>query len=106
MHTAPGGHRVTRKGEHMTSAPQWVSPYTNDTAAFGYRRERVRPRSVTYEGRRFLVWPQVGGPGWCWRERGDATAYLASSEVLVYLSIGALCAIERKGGSFHSTREG
>lgn len=89
------------------TAPSWASPYGADPAAFGYRRqERVRPRRVEYNGRRFLVWPQVGGPGWCWRERGASAAYLASSEVLVYLSIGALCAIERRGGSFHSTREG
>ena len=51
----------------------WTSPHTANPAAHGYgQRTRTRPRSVTYDGRRFLVWPQVGGAGWIWRERGTA----------------------------------
>ncbi len=78
------------------TAPTWTSPYTANPAAHGYgQRARTRPRRVAYDGRRFLVWPQLGGTGWCWRERGASECYLASSEVMAYLMIGGYAALTR-----------
>lgn len=87
----------------MTAATQWASPYGADPAAYGLSPVTV----IKHDGRRFRVCPPTRPGGlWTWGEVGSADQYAARSCRLALLLIGALCGIERRGGTFHYTREG
>lgn len=83
------------------TAPAWASPYTADPAAYGLTPVEI----VQYDGRRFRVIPpgRCGGM-WEWQEVGASEVYSASSMRMAFLWIGALCAIERKGGTLCVSR--
>lgn len=85
------------------TAPSWASPYGADPASYGLSPVTV----VKYDGRRFRVCPPTRPGGlWTWGECGGSETYSARSMRLALFCIGALCGIERRGGTFHYTREG
>ena len=82
------------------TAPSWASPYGADPAAYGLAPVEI----VKWDGRRFRLCPPTRCGGlWTWGECGGSETYSARSMRLALFCIGALCGIERRGGTFTMT---